>query len=254
MNRKKLKETESEIDFARSSTQLSGSNTSLNSIASSSVSSVKPLGAAQKPPLPPVPPGRGAESVGSTQSCQTLETAFAPCTACHEVQACMKEVSKLVMTQCQKESLPTNLFKYCASIKDLETAWLDKNEILRWKNELRKDLQRLQKHYDSISDRNKGLTADIDRSNNVRNLLQTRVDNFEEELTQEANKRARSMKEADQKLQQLKVDKEAELQRQTAVSKHLERTKTELEEEVADLRASLDSQKTLLKILGACGG
>lgn len=249
MNRKKLKESEAESELARSSV-LSGSNTSLNSVSSSAGPS-KSLGAAQKPPLPPVPPGRGSEaSLITAQSCQTVETAFAPCSACHEVQACMKEVSKIVMSQCQKESLPTNLFKYCASIKDLETAWLDKNEVLRWKNELRKDLQRLQKHYDATAERNKGLLADIDRLANQRGALQARVDNFEAELQQEAMKQQRLAKEADQRLELFKLDKEAELQRQQTEAKNLARAKTSLEQEVADLRTSLDRQKALLQILG----
>ncbi|XP_025090515.1 coiled-coil domain-containing protein 157-like isoform X2 [Pomacea canaliculata] len=151
-----------------------------------------------------------------SKSCQTVETAFVPCESCDLVQKKMRESGDLIIQVCQKQGLPSCLRKYRSQLADVK--WLSSNDVSRWMAEENKDVQRLCKHIECVS--------------NVIEPLKAEVTAFQQE-TQKAEKVAKECERA------LNLEKET----QEAIKKQYEikLKKTQIEHEF--ILADLECQK-----------
>ena len=185
---------------------------------------------------------------GCNKSCQTLETAFVPCESCERVQINLREVGDNVINVCQTQGLPSSLHKYRNQIQGL--GWFSANDVARWCAEQNKDIQRINKHLESLYATIDPLKSDLNDIEKKNKKLENKMADFDKAIQREKETQSATMRLHDVKMKEMEKKSSESLAAVQKTNDQLEKSKTELENQVTSIKSELNKQENLLKELG----
>ncbi|XP_019282218.2 coiled-coil domain-containing protein 157 isoform X2 [Panthera pardus] len=144
-------------------------------------------------------PARTVKNSRSVHS-QTVETALVPCDACISVQGSLREVGNMVISLCQSQNLPSSLGQFQQLVQDMGLRPLPAATMGHWAAEQSKDLTRLSKHVEALTQLVGPLRAQLEEAEGQKDGLRKQVDELEQALQQEQGERQRQADEAAQHL------------------------------------------------------
>ncbi|XP_023416707.1 coiled-coil domain-containing protein 157 isoform X2 [Cavia porcellus] len=193
-------------------------------------------------------PAGTSENTKSVHS-QTIETALVPCDACTSVQGSLWEVSKVVISLCQSQSLPSSLGQFQQLVQDsMGIRPLPAATMSHWAEKQSKDLTRLSKHIGTLSQLVGPLRAQLEESERQKDGLKKQVGRLEQDLRQEQGERQRQEEESKRCLTKWECDRQQllaepkvqQLQEEVEHRVAAERQVQQLEEQVQLLAGRLD--------------
>ncbi|KAF3820819.1 coiled-coil domain-containing protein 157 [Mirounga leonina] len=145
-------------------------------------------------------PARTAKNRRSVHS-QTVETALVPCDACTSVQGSLREVGKVLIGLCQSQNLPSSLGQFQQLVQDsMGLRPLPAATVGHWAAEQSKDLTRLSKHVEALSQLVGPLRAQLEEAEGQKDGLKQQVGQLEQALQEEQGERRRQADEAARQL------------------------------------------------------
>ncbi|XP_023561589.1 coiled-coil domain-containing protein 157 isoform X2 [Octodon degus] len=139
---------------------------------------------------------RTSENTKSVHS-QTIETALVPCDACTRVQGSLWEVSKVVISLCQNQNLPSSLGQFQQLVQDsVGVRPLPAATVSHWAEKQSKDLTCLSKHMGALSQLIGPLRAQLEETEGQKDDLRKQLGKLEQDLRQEQGERQRQEEES----------------------------------------------------------
>ncbi|XP_005396311.1 PREDICTED: coiled-coil domain-containing protein 157 isoform X2 [Chinchilla lanigera] len=153
-------------------------------------------------------PARTSENTRSVYS-QTIETALVPCDACTSVQGSLWDVSKVIISLCQSQNLPSSLGQFQQLVQDsVGIKPLPAATMSHWAEKQSKDLTCLSKHVAALSQLVGPLRAQLEETEGQKDSLRKQVDKLEQDLRQEQGERRRQEEESKQHLSKWECDRQ----------------------------------------------
>ncbi|XP_037672695.1 coiled-coil domain-containing protein 157 isoform X2 [Choloepus didactylus] len=199
----------------------------------------------QEPDTVPIRATRATENARSIHS-QTVETALVPCDACASVQGSLREVGKVVMSLCQAQNLPSSLGPFQQLVQDsMGLKPLPAATVGHWAAEQSKDLLRVSKHVEALTQLIGPLRAQLEEAEGQKAGLKKQVGELEQALQQEQGERRQQAEEAEQRLAEREHDKQQLL----TETRDLKRKVAALEEQLRQQQESIEAVEAKAKQL-----
>ncbi|XP_053135469.1 coiled-coil domain-containing protein 157 isoform X3 [Hemicordylus capensis] len=196
--------------------------------------------------------------VQSTHS-QTIESSLVPCDACQSTQASLREVGHAITGICTSQNLPSSLSRFLEMVEEtLGQQPLTATDLSYWATEQRKDLSRINKHLQTLTELVNPLKEGLEESEKQKDALKQQLETFEGRLQEEKRAQEQQRREAEllfakknaeslHLVAALERDKEDLQNRAASLAKKISTLKEELQRQQATIQELERTQKELLQ-------
>ncbi|KAH0625516.1 hypothetical protein JD844_015060 [Phrynosoma platyrhinos] len=191
-------------------------------------------------------PDRPVQSIPS----QMAELSPVPCDTCEKSQLSLREVGRAIVSICTSQNLPSSLSRFLKMLEEtLERRPLTAVDISYWASEQNKDLSRINKHLQALTELITPLKEELEASQEQKEEMRKQIEAFEGRLQKEKEAQEQQRKQAgllfDKRHQEIlqmvaQLEKEKEDLQNNAVS---------LNETISTLKEKLQSQGATIQEL-----
>ncbi|XP_054629155.1 coiled-coil domain-containing protein 157 isoform X3 [Dunckerocampus dactyliophorus] len=122
-------------------------------------------------------------------SSQTIESASAPCGACHQVQSTIRKTGNALVELLQGEGLPSSLQQLLIAVEDtVDKGQMSSGDVAQWASEQLRDMRRLAKHVQQVRNTVDPLTNKLAAAEAEQIKLRYDMESAEKELKGEVEK------------------------------------------------------------------